>query len=236
MFKKSNQDSQVSTHASYVVAHEIAKRAKQFVEGEFVKDCMLKVAEIVCPDKQRAFQNVSLSRMTITRSIEEIDSDINDQLKSDIEKYVSVLLALNEFTDISSTAQLLIFIFYSSNSYFYREVTENFQISEELFAMISLKDRTRGSDLCHAVSDAIDKSNLQWSQLVGVTTHGAPSMTGKKSGLVTLLIKKAIDHSESDLIHYHCIIHQEALVARVLSINDVMKILVKCVNFIKKQN
>ena len=65
--------------------------------------------------------------------------------------------------DMGSTAQLLIFI---------RGVTENFQIFEELFAMINLKDRTRGSDHCDVVSDAIDKSNLQWSQLVGVTTDG----------------------------------------------------------------
>ena len=63
-------------------------------------------------------------------------------------------LALVESTDIDSTAQLLIFI---------RGVTENFQIFEELFAMVSLKDQTRGSDLC----DAIEKNNLQWSQLVG---------------------------------------------------------------------
>ena len=100
--------------------------------------------------------------------------------------------------------------------------------------MISLKHRTRGSDLCNAVSDAIEKSNLKWSQLVGVTTDGAPSMIGKESGLVTLLRKKAMDNSESDLIHYHCIIHQEALVACVLTMNDVMNVVVKSVNFIKK--
>ena len=65
--------------------------------------------------------------------MEEISSDINDQLDNGIEKYVSVSLALDESTDIGSTAQLLIFI---------RGVTENFQISKELFAMVSLKDRT----------------------------------------------------------------------------------------------
>ena len=37
-----------------------------------MKDCMLKVAEIVCPDKQRPFQNVSLCQMMITRRVEEI--------------------------------------------------------------------------------------------------------------------------------------------------------------------
>ena len=67
-----------------------------------------------------------------------------------MQKYGLVSLALYESNDIGSTAQLLIFI---------RGVTENFQISEELLAMVSLKDRTRGSDLCDAVSDVIDKSN-----------------------------------------------------------------------------
>ena len=181
MFKKLNQESQASTHASYVVAYKIAKRGKPFLEGEFVRDCVLKVAEIVCPDKQRAFQNVGLSWMTITRRVEETNSDINDQLNSDIEKYVSVSLALDESMDVGSTAQLLIFI---------RGVTEDFQISKKLFTMLSLKDRTRGPDLRDTVTDAIDKSNLQWPQLVGVTTDGAPSMTGKESGLVTLLRKK----------------------------------------------
>ena len=70
-------------------------------------------------------------------------------------------------------------------------MTEDFQISEELFAMVSVKDRTRGSDLCEAVSDAIGKSNLQWSQLVGATTDGASSMTRKGSRLITLLIKNS---------------------------------------------
>ena len=50
-----------------------------------------------------------------------------------------------------------------------------------------------------------------------VTTDGAPSMTGKEAGLVSLLRKKAADNSNSDLIHYHCVIHQEALVTRVSS-------------------
>ena len=74
------------------------------------------------------------------------------------------------------------------------------------------------------MSDAIDKSNLQCSQLVVVTTDSAPYTTGKKSGVVTLLRKKPVDHAESDLMHCHCIIHQKTLVACVLNMNDVIKI------------
>ena len=84
-----------------MVAYDIAKRGKPFLQGEFVQDCMPKVAEIVCPDKLRAFQNVSLSRMTISRRVEEIGSDINDQLDNDVEKYASVPLALDESTALA---------------------------------------------------------------------------------------------------------------------------------------
>ena len=76
----------MSTHASYVIAYEIAKPGKSFLEKEFVKNCMLKVAKILCPDKQCAFQIANLSQMKITRRVEEINSDTNDQLNSNIKK------------------------------------------------------------------------------------------------------------------------------------------------------
>ena len=118
MFKKSNQESQASSRANYVVAYEIAKQGKPFLEGELVKNCMLEVEEIVCRDEQRAFQNVSLSRKTITRRVEKIGSDFKDQLDGGIQKYVSVSLVLDESMDIGSTAELLIFI---------RKITKTFQ-------------------------------------------------------------------------------------------------------------
>ena len=125
MFKKSNQESQASSRANYVVAYEIAKQGKPFLEGELVKNCMLEVEEIVCRDEQRAFQNVSLSRITITRRVEKIGSDFKDQLDGGIQKYVSVSLVLDESMDIGSTAELLIFI---------REITKTFQ-SRQSFSL-----------------------------------------------------------------------------------------------------
>ena len=129
---------------------ENCKTRKTIFRSRFCIDCLLKVAEIVYPDKQRAFQNVNLSPVTITHREEEIGSDIKNQLNSAIQKYVPVSLSLDESTHIGSTAQLLVFI---------RGVREDFQISDVLLAMVSLKDRTRGLNLCDAVSDAIDKSN-----------------------------------------------------------------------------
>ena len=48
------------------------------------------------PDKQPTFQNVCLSQITITRKVEEIGSYFKDQLNSGVDKYISVLLALDE--------------------------------------------------------------------------------------------------------------------------------------------
>ena len=61
MLKKMNKESQASPHASYVIAYEIANRGQLFTEGEFFKDLMLTVANIVCPDKEGAIQNISIA-------------------------------------------------------------------------------------------------------------------------------------------------------------------------------
>jgi len=55
--------------------------------------------------------------MTITRRVEKIGDDLHDQLQSNPKKYVYVPLALDESTNIVSTAQLLIFIRGATNDF-----------------------------------------------------------------------------------------------------------------------
>ena len=58
-----------------------------------------------------------------------------------------------------------------------------------------------------------------------------------------------MENSQTNVVHYHCIIHQEALFVRVFKMlkflkigtfyydfyeNDVIKIIVKCANFVKE--
>ena len=61
MFIKEKSKSEAAVKASFIVAAEIGKSARPFYEGEFVKKCMVKVCDIVCPDKKQDFLNVSLS-------------------------------------------------------------------------------------------------------------------------------------------------------------------------------
>lgn len=53
--------------ACYIVAEEISKSAWPFSKGEFLKHCLIKVCEVLCPDKSRHFQ--SLSRNTVADGI-----------------------------------------------------------------------------------------------------------------------------------------------------------------------
>ena len=61
MFKKAISQSEAAVKASFIVAAEIAKSARPFNEGEFVKKCMMKVCDFVCLEKMQAFSNMSLS-------------------------------------------------------------------------------------------------------------------------------------------------------------------------------
>ncbi|KAJ4941574.1 hypothetical protein JOQ06_011453 [Pogonophryne albipinna] len=216
------------TQASYVVAHEIARRSKPFSDGEFVRDCILKVADIVCPEQKSKFRDISLLNDTVTRRIEDLANDLKEQLGLRVEGLGkgSFSIALDESTDISDTAQLLIFI---------RTVTEDFEIGEELLSMESIKDGTRGIDICDALCRSLDAYNVELTSMVGVTTDGAPAMVGRKAGAVSLLSDKVANNGGENLIKYHCIIHQEALAAHTLEMKPVMDIVVKTVNFLKSR-
>ena len=64
----------------------IAKLCKPFTEGEFIKDCMMKMVEKICAEKKQAFANVCLACNTVVRRIEDVSSDIKRQLKRQKER------------------------------------------------------------------------------------------------------------------------------------------------------
>jgi len=37
---------------SYLVAELIAKKSKPFADGEFIKECIVRVADVICPEKK----------------------------------------------------------------------------------------------------------------------------------------------------------------------------------------
>ena len=55
MCTKAKSQSEAAVKASFILVADIAKSARPFNEGEFVKKCMIKVCDAVCPDKGKHF-------------------------------------------------------------------------------------------------------------------------------------------------------------------------------------
>lgn len=164
MFKKATSQSEAAVKASYIVAAEIAKSAQPFNEGEFVKNCMMKVCEIVCPEKKQTFSNVSLSRNTVAERTCDLATNLYELLMEKGKDFVAFSLAVDESCDASDTAQLSIFI---------RGVDSNLCVTEELLGLKSMHGTTTGKDIFEEVSKCMTEIKLPWDKLVGLTTDGA---------------------------------------------------------------
>ena len=75
---------------------------------------------------------------------------------------------------------------------FFRGITSDFEIDENLLSLESLHETTRGEDMLQKLLQALNKFNLPLDKLCGVATDGAPAMVGKHKGMVSLL-KKEMD-------------------------------------------
>ena len=132
---------------------------------------------------------------------------------------------MDESTDIDDTAQLLIFV---------RGISENFEITEELLSMESMKYTTTGEDIFECVENTFRTMELPWQKMVSVTTDGYLLLTGKNVGLLKRLSARVAEvDCTKELIFLHCIIHQEVLGEKVLGMNYVVDPVVRIVDFIR---
>lgn len=60
----------------YIVSQKIAQCSKHYFDGEFVKECMQAVANILFKDKRKEIDDISLSRRTVSRQIDELTDNI----------------------------------------------------------------------------------------------------------------------------------------------------------------
>ena len=178
IFTKKSGNADNLLRASYIVSEKIAKHSKNYSDGEFVKDCLIVVAGCLCPEKRKDFDNISLSRRTITRHIEELATNIESTLKELASKFVYYSLAIDESTDITSTAQLAVFV---------RGIDQEFNITEEMLGLQAMKDTTTGDDIFNEVKVLMTKFNLQLQNLRGFSTDGTPAMVGSRAGVNSLI-------------------------------------------------
>ena len=178
------------------------------------------VTLVVGEDAARKLDDISVSNDTVSRRINEISLNIKEQVVDEIKKSPLFTIQLDESTDVSQFSQLLAFVRYVHEGNF----------KEEFLFCKPLKLNTRAEDVLKAVNDFFNKNDLDWGNLVGITTDGAPTMLGSRSGFQTLLKQRA-----PLAIGVHYFIHREALASKTLpdQLNTVFKVLVKIVNYVK---
>jgi len=224
MFIRTNDENMACVTAGFKICHRIAATSRSFMEGEFIKECLIDAVSTLLPEKVKLFENISLSRNTVTRRTEQISENIQKQLKEKIQNFQHFSIALDESTDVVDTAQLLIFI---------RGVDFDLNVTEELAALCSLHGSTTGQNIFESLKICFEKLQLNWETLVNVTTDGARCMTGDNIGLRGKINDKLISLGLKKPLYLHCIIHQYNLLAKTLKFDEVMKIVISTVNFIR---
>ena len=76
-----------------------------------------------------------------------------------------------------------------------------------------LSSTTTGKDICEQVLKVVEKFELNPAKLSGVTTDGAPPMTGRTIGFTKNFLNAV---GAQHVVVNHCIIHQENLYTKVL--------------------
>ncbi|XP_060754276.1 general transcription factor II-I repeat domain-containing protein 2-like [Neoarius graeffei] len=212
--------------ASFRAAHYLAKHKKAFSDGEVVKGVMSVVADTLFKDHKNgkeilvAIVDIQLSANTTARRVSAMSTNLVEQLNGDMSTYRYFSIQCDKSVDKTSTAQLMVFI---------RMVFSDFTVKEEMLTLLPLKTTTRAVDIYEAIKRYFTEKNIPLQKLVSVTTDGVPAVTGCHSDLI------ACCRSDPDFprfLSYHCIIHQQAICAKVMGFDPVMTPVMKIVNSI----
>uniref|UniRef100_UPI00358E6478 zinc finger BED domain-containing protein 5-like n=1 Tax=Myxine glutinosa TaxID=7769 RepID=UPI00358E6478 len=103
-------------------------------------------------------------------------------------------------------------------------------IKEEFLFCRSLERNTRAVDVMEKVSEFFDHEELNWHNLCGVCTDGAPARLGAKSGFHAL-----VRNLSPGIMSVHCLIHWQALASNTLPshLQDVLEQVIKIVKYVK---
>ena len=228
-FTKPMKKSQNATEASFRAAHFLIKNKKTFSDGEVFKETMMLVANALFKDKKHgpevisALSDVQLGASTMARRVSSLSENLTDQVDRDLAACRWFSIQCDESVDSASTAQLMIFI---------RMVFDDFSTKEELLTLLPLKATTRGVDIYTAVKNFFVEKKVPLNKLASITTDGAPAMTGRHAGFIAQCRN---DPDFPTFLHYHCIIHQQAICAKVTGFDHVMTPVVRIINSIRSK-
>ena len=172
-FSNLNKTSINAVRASFALSEKIAQSSRPFTEGTFIKECLLTASDILCPEKKKLFESISLSANTVASRIRELASNSYQQLTAAAKNFETFSLALDESTGVTDVSYCAVFI---------RGVDKDFNITEELLDLLSLKGTCTRQNVFNELEMCIERAGLDWSKLVAVATDGAPAMCSERVG------------------------------------------------------
>uniref|UniRef100_A0A667Z2X6 HAT C-terminal dimerisation domain-containing protein n=1 Tax=Myripristis murdjan TaxID=586833 RepID=A0A667Z2X6_9TELE len=209
--------------ASYMVSYRVAmeKQPHTIAEKLLLPAAIDIVSTVIDEKSAEKLKCIPLSNNTVSRRIHDISENLEEQLVSRLKAAGDFSIQLDESTDVSDCASLLVYV---------RYVWEN-DFAEDLLCCLTIPTATTGEEIFSVLNDYMaTKCGLDWANCKGIS-DGAANMTGRNSGVV----KRIKEAAGKDIVWNHCFIHRQALACKGIppDLDKVLKEVIRVVNFIK---
>ena len=192
---------------SLKIGHVRMSQKKPFTLAEsVVKPCLEIIAQEIYGGATAVteVQKVALSDNTKHRRSSIIAASLKEIVLAKLRLAPCFGLQLDETTDVTSKAQLIVYVRFPS--------TERMKIVDHYLFRLPLGIDTTALSLFSKLDNCFLEHKVMWSKCKPVSTDDARAMVGVRNGVVTLIKQVA-----PEVVSIHCILHREALVAKKLA-------------------
>ncbi|GFU40053.1 zinc finger MYM-type protein 6 [Trichonephila clavipes] len=213
-------NSGLPTHTSFSYAR--CKKPHTIAE-ELILPAAIEIVETMFGDDfAKELQSIPLSNDTVSRRIDDISEDVEQQLFGKLrDKLFSI--QLDEATDSNKDAHFIAYV----------RFWDGISAVEELLFCKPIKLKATAIALFDILNNFINEANIEWKNCVGICTDGARTMSGRFKSIQALVKQKS-----PLCIWTHCMIHRESLASKEISpgLNIVLMTVVTVVNYIKMRS
>uniref|UniRef100_A0A3Q3M9R7 DUF4371 domain-containing protein n=1 Tax=Labrus bergylta TaxID=56723 RepID=A0A3Q3M9R7_9LABR len=187
--------------ASYIVSYRVAteRQPHNIAEKCILLAAIDMVTTVMDAKSTEKIKCIPLSNNTVSRRIHDISNNLEEELISRLKAAADFSIQLDESTDVSDCATLLVYVRYVWGNEFL----------EDLLCCLNIPTGTTGEQIFDVLNDCVvTKCSLDWANCKGITSDGAAIMTGRNSD------KRIKGAAGNDIVWNHCFIHRHALASK----------------------